>query len=43
MEAGDVVNIYIRSVITKSLLYTKYLGDGASKAFKAVAAIQITQ
>ena len=42
MEVGGVMNIYKRSLITKSLRYTKYLGDGDSKAFKAVAAIQIT-
>ena len=43
MEAGGVINIYNRGVITKSLRYTKYLGNGDIRAFKAIAAIQITQ
>ena len=35
------MNIYKRSVATKCLLYTKYLGDGNSKAFQDVVAANI--
>ena len=41
MEAGGVMNIYKRSVATKCLRYTKYLGDGDSKAFQDVVAANI--
>ena len=41
MEAGGVMNIYKRSVATKYLRYTKYLGDGDSKAFQDVVAANI--
>ena len=41
MEAGGVMNIYKRSVATKFLRYTKYLGDGDSKAFQDVVAANV--
>ena len=36
MEAGGVVSIFTRSKVVHLLQYTKYLGDGDSKAFKCV-------
>ena len=41
MEAAGVMNIYKRSVETKKLRYTKYLGDGDSKAFQDVVAANV--
>ena len=36
MEAASVINIFKRSVETKKLRYTTYLGDGDSKSFKDI-------
>ena len=36
MEAAGVVNIFKRSVETKKLRYTTYLGDGDSKSFQDI-------
>ena len=36
MEVSGVINIVKRSEKAKGVKYTKYLGDGDSKAFKAV-------
>ena len=36
MEAAGVINIFKRSVETKKLRYTRYLGDGDSKSFKHI-------
>ena len=36
MEAAGVINIFKRSVETKKLRYTTYLGNGDSKSFKDI-------
>ena len=36
MEVAGVINIFKRSVETKKLRYTTYLGDGDSKSFKVI-------
>ena len=41
MEAAGVVNIFKRSVETKKLRYTTYLGDGDSKSFKDIVELNI--
>lgn len=35
-SSGAIINIFRRSVETRSVKYTKYLGDGDSKAFSSV-------
>ena len=41
MEAAGVLNIFKRSVETKKLRYTSYLGDGDSKSFNDVVAADV--
>lgn len=38
MESAGAIEIFRRSVETRGVLYTKYLGDGDSKGFASVVA-----